>query len=279
MPAQSVFLNVLVENTVSKEGLRGEHGLSVWFETSEGTVLWDTGQSSLLLENARKMSVDLRKTSCIALSHGHYDHTGGLSAVLTLNPQARVFGHPGAFIERFGRGRDGVRQIGSPVTRDIIRGKCTDLDLSSHPREILPELFLTGEIPRLTEYEDTGGDFFLDAGCTVRDPIPDDQALYFETGRGIVVLLGCAHSGVVNTLNHIEALTGRDRIYGVLGGMHLIHASDQRLAETADAFRKYDVQIIGPCHCTGERARKFFGTLFPGRMVECAAGSRFQFAL
>ena len=157
----SISITVLVENTVSREELRAEHGLSVLIETSYGQILWDTGQSPLFVENARKMGVRIENISCIALSHGHYDHTGGLSAILVLNPRMKVYGHPDIFIQRFTRDHSSVhsvRPIGSPVVKDIVRSKCQSLELNRQPSEIVPKVFLTGEIPRITKYEDTGED-------------------------------------------------------------------------------------------------------------------------
>ena len=282
MTKDTMSLTVLVENTVSREELRAEHGLSVWIETSHGRILWDTGQSPLFIENARKMGIPIENVSCIALSHGHYDHTGGLPSILALNSRVRVCGHPDLFIQRFVRTRDRVfseRSIGSPIVKEIVQAKCQSLELNRQPFEIIPGVFLTGEIPRTTQCEDTGGDFFLNVECTVPDPIIDDQALYFETSQGIAVLLGCAHAGVINTLNHVAKLIGKNQIYTVLGGMHLFQASNERLEKTSSALEKYDVQMIGPCHCTGERAKTFFRSLFPERMIDCATGSRLTFAL
>ena len=139
-------------------------------------------------------------------------------------------------------------------------------------------MFLTGEIPRDSGIEDTGGDFFLDTVCVRRDLLPDDQALFVDSPRGIVVFLGCAHSGVINTLTHIARLTGVRTIYAVLGGMHLIRATDARLEETAGILERYDVQLIGPCHCTGDRAQAFFRSRFPERIVTFGTGSRIALA-
>ena len=277
---KTISITVLVENTVSRQSLKAEHGLSFWIETEEGNLLWDTGQTVLLVNNAQKLGISLNSTNHIALSHGHYDHTGGLLEVLKMAPHARVYGHPDMFIERFSRhekASNSIKTIGSPFVKHIIEKRCDSLALSAEPVEILPGIFTTGEIPRETNFEDTGGDFFLDVECTKRDPIIDDQALYIESSQGIVVILGCAHSGVVNTLNYVSELTRQGKIFAVLGGMHLLRASNERLEATADAFSRYNVQVIGPCHCTGLKAVTYLRSRFPDRFVDCSTGSRFTF--
>jgi 7,8-dihydropterin-6-yl-methyl-4-(beta-D-ribofuranosyl)aminobenzene 5'-phosphate synthase len=277
---KTISITVLVENTVSRQNLKAEHGLSFWIETEDGNILWDTGQSALLVNNAQKLGIPLHSTNHIVLSHGHYDHTGGLLEVLKMAPHARVYGHPDMFIERFSRyekAPNSIKTISMPFVKHIIEKRCDSLVLSADPVEILPGIFTTGEIPRKTDFEDTGGDFFLDIACIKRDPIIDDQALYIESSQGIIVILGCAHSGVVNTLNYISELTRQEKIFALLGGMHLLRASKERLEATSDAFARYDIRVIGPCHCTGLKAVTYLRSRFPDRFVECSTGSRFTF--
>ena len=277
---KTISITVLVENTVGRQDLKAEHGLSFWIETEDGKLLWDTGQSGLLINNAQKLGITLNLLKHIALSHGHYDHTGGLLEILKMAPHAHVYGHPDLFVQRFIKNRTAVysvEPVSSPMEKDIVKERCESLVLSLDPVEILPGIFTTGEIPRETSFEDTGGDFFLDVACTKRDPIIDDQALYIESSQGIIVILGCAHSGVVNTINYVSKLTRQENIFAVLGGMHLLMASKERLEATADAFARYDVQIIGPCHCTGLKAITYLRSRFPDRFVECSTGSRFTF--
>lgn len=267
---------VLVENTVSVSELKAEHGLSVFIKTEYGNILWDTGQSPLFIENASKMGIDLQSIDHVALSHGHYDHTGGLDSLITLNPRVHVHGHPDMFKQRYSRSRTNwtsVIQVGSPIVQESVEKSCQSLKLERQMSEVLPGVFLTGEIPRVSYIEDTGGDFFLDLACIHKDTIPDDQALFIDTYQGIIVFLGCAHSGVINTLNHIAQITGKREMYALFGGMHLLRASDKRLEETADILNHYNVQLIGPCHCTGSRAQAYFHSRFPDRIKACETGS------
>ncbi len=274
-------MTVLIENTASSRGIKAEHGFSVWIETEHANLLWDTGQSALLLYNAQKLGIPIASTSHIVLSHGHYDHTGGLFEVLKMAPHARVFAHPDIFVERYSRNKKtpvSINSIGNPFAQHGIEGWCGSLNLNTNPSEILPGIYTTGEIPRKNKLEDTGGDFFLDVECTQPDDIIDDQALYLQSSQGLIVILGCAHSGVINTLNYIAELTQQKKIFAVMGGMHLSRASGKRLEATAETLARYDVRMIAPCHCTGIKAILYLRSQFPDQCVECMTGSRFAFA-
>jgi 7,8-dihydropterin-6-yl-methyl-4-(beta-D-ribofuranosyl)aminobenzene 5'-phosphate synthase len=142
---------------------------------------------------------------------------------------------------------------------------------------VLNGLTVTGTVPRNTDFEDTGGPFFLDAACTRPDPLVDDQAVFFESREGLVVLLGCAHSGVVNTLHYISELTGGKPIHAVLGGMHLVQASPQRLERTIESLRTWHTPLLAPGHCTGMAATAALWNAFPGRCATCHVGTRFEF--
>jgi 7,8-dihydropterin-6-yl-methyl-4-(beta-D-ribofuranosyl)aminobenzene 5'-phosphate synthase len=139
--------------------------------------------------------------------------------------------------------------------------------------EIYEGIFMTGPIPRTTPYEDVGGRFFLDDACTQPDPLADDQALFIESPQGINVILGCAHAGVVNTLQYIQQVTKGKPIHTVMGGMHLLAASPDRIDQTIAALRQMGVQRIGPAHCTGCAATAALWTAFPGKCFSCSTGS------
>jgi 7,8-dihydropterin-6-yl-methyl-4-(beta-D-ribofuranosyl)aminobenzene 5'-phosphate synthase len=127
------------------------------------------------------------------------------------------------------------------------------------------------------DFEDTGGPFYLDAQCQRPDPLVDDQALFFETPQGTVVLLGCAHAGVINTLRYVLALTDNRPLHAVLGGMHLVHASTERVSRTIEEFKWLGVEMLGPAHCTGRSAVAALSSAFPGQILACNVGSQFEF--
>ncbi len=173
--------------------------------------------------------------------------------------QALVTGHPEAMGPKYSHKDKQVKKIGMPDSaKEIIRdlegkGRVVWTEI---PTEVVPGLFVTSRIPRNTDFEDSGGKFFIHPCCQTTDELLDDQAIFFETKRGLVVLLGCAHAGVVNTLNYVTRLIQRSHIHAVIGGMHLLNANLTRIDNTIEVFKKYEVQIIAPLHCTGLEATK-----------------------
>jgi 7,8-dihydropterin-6-yl-methyl-4-(beta-D-ribofuranosyl)aminobenzene 5'-phosphate synthase len=276
--SEPIVITVLVENSVQGRDLMAEHGLAFHLQAGPDSLLLDTGQSALLAQNSRRLGVDLSRLRAVALSHGHYDHTGGLRAVWELAPDAELYAHPAALAPRFVRNPGGsTRDVGiSEQSVEAIRAHAP-LRHTPTPAEVLKGFFLTGEIPRATDFEDVGGPFVLDEAGARPDPIVDDQALFFDTRDGVVVLLGCAHAGVVNTLRHVRQLTHGRPIHAVLGGMHLLSASLERMACTAEALRELGVQRLGPAHCTGPAATARLWHEFPQACTACSVGSRFLF--
>ena len=267
-------ITVLVENTAGGRGLLGEHGLSFWIELGGRHVLFDTGQGNVLLNNARRLGIRFDQVDAIALSHGHYDHTGGLGDVLRNTRETSVYAHPAAFEAKYARNPDGsARGIGMPNLDEEMVRDMAELVLVNGPSDVCAGLRLTGPVPRITDFEDTGGAFFKDQACMEPDQLIDDQAAFIETEAGTMVILGCAHAGIINTLRHVQTLTHGHSIHTVIGGMHLLNAGPERMDETVAELRRLDLQRLLPCHCTGMAAVARLWREFPGRCAACPVGT------
>ena len=268
-----ICITTLVEDTTLDNSLLAEHGLSFWIEYDNKRILFDTGQSDILFKNAETLGINLNEVDAIVISHGHYDHTGGLSTVLDVAPKATVYLHPAAIFQKFSRKTLKLNSIGMPYLAKNAVQRCRVV-WTATPARILPGMSVTGQVPRVNNFEDVGGAFFIDENCRVPDELLDDQALFFESGRGLVVVLGCAHSGVVNTLDYISNLTSQNKIYAVIGGMHLLNASKERIEQTITNFQKYNIQKIGLAHCTGDSAKSRFSDTCKDRCFPCPTGTR-----
>lgn len=270
---ESVRITVLVENSVQSQGLAAEHGLSVHIRIGQRCVLFDTGPTDLIQRNAQALGISLNELDAIVLSHGHYDHTGGLDVVLQAATNARLYLHPAALEAKYSKKPESeARFIGmSGNTAQALRRR--GFTASTGWTRVSENVFVTGQIPRVTGYEDTGGPFFLDSEGQRPDPLTDDQALVIDLGRSVLLLLGCAHAGVVNTLDYVEQMMSGRKTGEVMGGFHLGSASEERIERTIARLRAANLTCLAPMHCTGWPATPKLWRAFPEIIRSAGVGA------
>ncbi len=292
--AKIKFLKIitLVENLVQTGGFRGEWGLSFFLEVEDAKgrshkIISDTGNSKeTILHNIRRLKLDLTDLEVIFLSHGHGDHTAATVEIINLaGGGVKVITHPHLFLQRFYIDKNGKRRRGGvPRGEGIseIEAAGGEIIQSADPVEILPGLWTTGQIPRITSFEEvgkslSGGERLIVVnGKLGLDQILDDQGLWMDVeGVGPMVITGCAHSGIINTLLHVKKLGNFIEIYGLVGGTHLVRRTEDYLQHAIKELQRFNLRLLSPCHCTGFKAMtrlyqtfpQSFVLNFPGRVI------------
>ncbi|MFC2013285.1 MBL fold metallo-hydrolase [Chloroflexota bacterium] len=247
-------ITTLSENTARTGDYLAEWGLSILVETEGVNILLDTGRSISASHNADILGIDLSTIDKIVLSHGHRDHTGGLRQILSkMRKEIEIIAHPDIWAAKYARRQEEAdRYIGIPFRRQELEWLGASFKLTTKPVKISGSIMTIGEIPMVTDYEKVDPDLFVkeDNGCQP-DKLLDDQALILNTEQGLVIILGCAHRGIMNTLYHTQQLTGVKKVHTVLGGSHLSYTSEEQIWSTIPALRDTGVQKLGLCHCTG----------------------------
>ncbi len=270
---------VLCENSVAdSRGLIGEHGWAVLIEGAGKRLLFDTGQGPGLLHNSLKLGKDLHNLDAIVISHGHYDHTSGLPGVLEQTGPVDVYGHPDMFINRYWSRDDTFREIGIRYRREYLESLGMRLQPISEFTEIFDGVFLTGEVPRTTSFEvpDPYMQHRLEDGTLQQDQLRDDLSMVIRSEKGLVVVLGCAHAGIINILRHVQTNLPGEPIYTVFGGTHLGFGDADQFQQTLEALDQFNIQRIGAAHCTGLVRASLLHHHFGDRFFFAAVGCQFR---
>ena len=250
-------ITLLVDNKAG-EGLACVHGFAAWVKVRDRRILFDTGQKGVILNNAKVLGINLAEAEALVMSHGHDDHTDNLADFYAINPNTPMYCGANIEYDRFCcRPGDPSLNWSPPASAKQVFSNLTATGkkhVLSHPVYLLPGVGVTGPVPRLTDFEDVGDALFLDAAATKPDPVSDDMSMWFETDKGLVIMLGCCHSGIVNTVNYIRKVSGIEKVSGIVGGMHLIRADENRMTKTLAAMKSWQMDWMIPCHCTGDRA-------------------------
>jgi 7,8-dihydropterin-6-yl-methyl-4-(beta-D-ribofuranosyl)aminobenzene 5'-phosphate synthase len=262
----TIKLTTLAENTANY-GCLGEWGLSILVEADGKRILLDTGLTNTVLHNAAFLRVPLTGVDCIVLSHGHKDHTGGLKNALAATGPAEIIAHPDIWKQRYSirRGTARKRNISLPYTRVRLEQLGAKFRLSREPVRITDNILTSGEVPLVTDFEAIDETLYVEEnGKYIQDTIPDDLSLIINTRKGLILILGCGHHGIINIIRHAQNITGNEKIYAIIGGIHLFRASAERIEKTVNELKKIGiVKLLGVSHCTGFAASMQLAQAFP----------------
>jgi 7,8-dihydropterin-6-yl-methyl-4-(beta-D-ribofuranosyl)aminobenzene 5'-phosphate synthase len=252
-------LTVLVDNnTLIDKYLQAEPGVSYLIEIDGKKILFDTGYSSIFIANATKMGISLLDIDFVVLSHAHLDHTWGLQHLIQHYADARfenipfkrptLIAHPLIFTPR---ALQGLGQIGCLISREIAENHFNVL-LTREPFQIHPKLTFLGEIERVTAFESQVPIGKIQVqGSEQDDFVMDDSALVFQSAEGLVIITGCAHAGICNTVEYARKVSSENRIFDIIGGFHLLDPPEPQLKGTVAYFKKQHPRAVHACHCTG----------------------------
>lgn len=277
--------------TAPGQSIHAEHGLSYYVETTVSGkscgFMFDYGLDPQgVMNNMALLGIDLARTTAFGLSHGHFDHWGGLTGILRDNrsriaKETPLYVGEEVFAHRHSQppGSTELRDLGRLDREQIEQLRIVDVVETLHPLEVIPGGYLTGRIERTVDYETDNQTLFIERNGRIEvDDFRGEQALFFKVkGKGLVVLSGCAHVGIINTVKYAQKLTATERVYGIIGGFHLINAGPKKIGQVIEAMKDIAPDHIIPTHCTGFEAIMSLAREMPRQFTLNTAGTTYIF--
>ncbi len=275
----NIKITTLVENRLGENlALEAAHGLSFLIEINDQLFLFDTAQHDLLVKNAEELGYDLSQLEKIIISHNHYDHGGGLKSLISNYGSQNIVVHQDFFNEKYGIERIKQEYLGINYDHDTLVETGSEIsEISKDITYINDNIFIAANFKRKTNFEKVNKRFYIEKkGEMVLDYFRDEIALGIESPKGLIILLGCSHPGVVNMISSIIEKRENDNIYCILGGTHLVEGGEERIYKTLDYIKSLDVDYLGFSHCTGEKAEKIFEQEMPNKFFHNNTGTTIQ---
>jgi len=269
----------LIENKTDRDGIVAEHGLSIYIEAQGRKILFDTGASDLFIKNAEKMNVDLAAVEEVVISHGHYDHTGGVPAFCEINKIAPIYVHENAFYENFSLDENGERSMDSiPWTEH----ECAEIDpriiRTSGVHWIDENIAISGTVPGIEGYEPTATFYrILEDGSVIEDNMDHEQMLVIREPEGLYVFSGCSHRGVVPAIRYARDIFNGEKIAALVAGMHLYSADEEMRNKVVDQIIEEEIDIVMPVHCTGINAICDLKNVLKDKCIVATAGTKYGY--
>lgn len=272
----TIKITTLVENTQGENSaLKTTHGLSFFIEINNKFYLFDTAQDDLVVKNAAELGYDLNNLEKVIISHNHYDHGGGLKSLISnFGPQEIVL-HEEFFKEKYDVKRKKKRYLGIEYDRKTLLKTGSEIQEISKDISYLNEnIFIAANFKRKNSFEKINKRFNIKEDNKLSlDYFKDEIALGIESSKGLIILLGCSHPGVVNMISSIIEKTRNNKIHYILGGTHLIEGDEERINKTLDYLKTLDVDYLGFSHCTGKKAEKVFEKEMPDKFFHNNTGT------
>ena len=280
--AKDLRITTIIDNYTTSSEILGEWGFSVLLEAGTKTFLFDTGASEAAVSNADRLHLNLNKIDAIVLSHGHFDHTGGLLPVLQRidRTDIRIIAHPDVMDRKYidDENDEKYRYIGVPYRQDLLEQVGGHFEFQKKPVWLTKDIVASGEEPMMTDFESVSENlYFKDKDRFFPDPLLDEQSIYIRTDLGLIIILGCAHRGMINILHHARELMNTDKIHMVIGGTHLNPASQKQIERTIQSLKEINIPWIGVSHCTGLEVGARLANEFKGKFFFNSAGTIITF--